>query len=145
MKTKVKWNKKLGVVSDELIQLSPPIGIKKRKLDSFERDMEFNKKVIPEMDTFDLDNPIWGAYSKLIEGATNIPVARLHRKVENVRAALNNENEWWQRLAVGLGWSKWDVGIENKEVEAVKKQLKQDNKKTKTRGRSRGRKRGGTR
>ena len=83
------------------------------------------------MDTFDLDNPIWYAYAQLIEGATNIPVARLHRKVENVRAALNSENEWWQRLAVGLGWSKWDVGIENKEVEAVKEKIKKQKKENK--------------
>jgi len=126
-----KWNKQLDTISEELIQLSPPIGIKKRKLDGFEKSLEFNKKVIPEMDTFDLDNPIWGAYAQLIEGATNIPVARLHRKVENVRAALNSENEWWQRLAVGLGWSKWDVGIENKEVEAVKEKIKKQKKENK--------------
>ena len=126
-----KWNKQLDTISEELIQLSPPIGIKKRKLDSFEKTLEFNKKVIPEMDTFDLDNPIWYAYAQLIEGATNIPVARLHRKVENVRAALNSENEWWQRLAVGLGWSKWDVGIENKEVEAIKEKIKKQKKENK--------------
>jgi len=129
------WGKKLGVISDEVMQLSPPIGIKLRKLDSFERTMEFNKKVIPEMDTFDINNPMWRAYAQLVEGATNIPVARLFRKVENINAALDAENQWWQRVAVSLGWSKWDVGIENKEVEAVKKQLKEDNKKTKTRGR----------
>jgi len=126
-----KWNKQLDTISEELIQLSPPIGIKKRKLDGFEKTLEYNKKVIPEMDTFDIDNPIWYAYAQLIEGATNIPVARLHRKVENVRAALNSENEWWQRLAVGLGWSKWDVGIENKEVEAVKEKIKEQKKKIK--------------
>ena len=126
-----KWNKQLDTISEELIQLSPPIGIKKRKLDGFEKTLEYNKKVIPEMDTFDIDNPIWYAYAQLIEGATNIPVARLHRKVENIRAALNSENEWWQRLAVGLGWSKWDVGIENKEVEAVKEKIKEQKKKIK--------------
>ena len=136
------WGKKLGVISDEVMQLSPPIGIKLRKLDSFERTMEFNKKVIDKMDTFDINNPMWRAYAQLVEGATNIPVARLFRKVENINAALDAENQWWQRVAVALGWSKWDVGIENKEVEAVKKQLKEDNKKTKTRGRvRRGRKR----
>tara|TARA_A100001515_G_scaffold85956_1_gene68282 strand:- start:117 stop:8438 length:8322 start_codon:yes stop_codon:yes gene_type:complete len=118
------WGKKLGVISDELLQLSPPIGIKARKLDNFERTMEFNKKVIPEMDTFDINNPMWSAYAELVEGATNIPVARLHRKVENIRAALDNENAYWQRVALGLGWGKWELGIENKEVEAIKKELK---------------------
>jgi hypothetical protein len=122
------WGRKLGVISDELLQISPPVGIKIRKLDSFEKTMAFNQKVIPEMDTFDLDNPIWDAYGNLIEGATNIPVARLNRKVENVRSALNSENEWWQRLALGLGWSKWELGIEDKEINEVKKQINRSNK-----------------
>ena len=125
------WNKKLGVISNELLQISPPIGIKKRKLDKFEETMLYNKKVIPEMNTFDIDNPVWGAYAQLVEGATNIPVNRLHTKVQNVRAALDTENAWWQRLATGLGWNKWDVGIENKEIKAVKEDLKINNKKRK--------------
>jgi len=133
------WGKQLGVISDELLQLSPPIGIKLRKLDSFERTMEYNKKVIPEMDTFDIDNPVWDAYSNLVEGLTNVPVARLLRKVENVRSALDSENAWWQRVALGLGWSKWELGIEDKEIEEVKEQIKKTNKTvnrdTKTRGR----------
>jgi len=122
------WGRKLGVISDELLQISPPVGIKIRKLDSFEKTMQFNKKVIPEMDKLDIDNPIWDAYGNLIEGATNVPVARLLRKVENVRSALNSENAWWQRLALALGWSKWELGIEDKEIEEVKKRIKKTNK-----------------
>ena len=37
-----------------------------------------NKKVIDEMDTFDINNPIWDAYSQIIEAATNVPLARLY-------------------------------------------------------------------
>ena len=122
------WGRKLGVISDELLQISPPVGIKIRKLDSFEKTMAFNQKVIPEMDTFDLDNPIWDAYGNLVEGATNVPVARLLRKVENVRSALNSENAWWQRVALGLGWSKWELGIEDKEIKEVKERIKNTNK-----------------
>ena len=96
----------------ELLQLSPPVGIKARKYRSYEKTMLYNKKDIENMKTFDIDNPMWEAYAQLVEGATNVPVARLHRKVENLQAALDTENEWWQRLAVALGWSKWDVGIE---------------------------------
>ena len=122
------WGKQLGVISDELLQISPPVGIKIRKLDSFEKTMQYNKKVIPEMETFDIDNPIWDAYGNLIEGATNVPVARLLRKVENVRSALNSENAWWQRLALGLGWSKWELGIEDKEINEIKERIKNTNK-----------------
>ena len=123
------WGKQLGVISDELLQLSPPVGIKLRKLDSFEKTMEYNKKVIPEMDTFDIDNPMWDAYGNLVEGLTNVPVARLLRKVENVKTALDSENAWWQRLALALGWSKWELGIEDKEINEVKKQINKTNKK----------------
>jgi len=122
------WGKQLGVISDELLQLSPPIGIKIRKLDSFEKTMEYNKKIIPEMDTFDIDNPMWDAYGNLIEGLTNVPVARLNRKVENVRSAIDSENAWWQRLALALGWSKWELGIEDKEIKEVKERIKKNNK-----------------
>ena len=125
------WGKQLGVISDELLQLSPPIGIKIRKLDSFEKTMEYNKKVIPEMDTFDIDNPMWDAYGNLIEGLTNIPVARLNRKVENVRSAIDSENAWWQRLALALGWSKWDVGIKEEKKEIKSKDNQEDKKEEK--------------
>ena len=123
------WGKEDNIIVQEILQLSPPIGIKARKISSYEKTMQYNKKVIPEMDTFDIDNPMWDAYANLIEGTTNVPVARLYRKVDNVRAALDSENKWWQRTAVGLGWSKWDVGIEDKEVNAVKERIKNNNKK----------------
>ena len=80
------------------------------------------------MDTFDIDNPALDAYGNLIEGATNVPVARLLRKVENVRSALDSENKWWQRLALALGWSKWELGIEDKEINEIKERIKKTNK-----------------
>ena len=36
--------------------------------------------VIKEMETFDIDNPVWSAVTNVIEGVTNIPVNRLYRK-----------------------------------------------------------------
>ena len=130
---KKDWGKEDNVVMMEMLQLSPPIGIKARKLSSAQKTMDFNKKVIEEMDTFDIDNPVYSAIGNLIEATTNIPLARLHRKTMNLREAANAENEWWQRLSMALGWSRWDVGVENKEVEAVKKEIKQRNK---TRGKA---------
>ena len=69
-----------------------------------------------------------GCLCNLVEGLTNVPVARLLRKVENVRTALDSENAWWKRLALGLGWSKWELGIEDKEIKEVKEQIKKTNK-----------------
>ena len=126
---KKDWGKEDNVVMMEMLQLSPPIGIKARKLSSAQKTMDFNKKVIEEMDTFDIDNPVYSAISNLVEATTNIPLARLHRKTMNLREAANAENEWWQRLAMSLGWSRWDVGVENKEVENIKQKIKQRGKK----------------
>ena len=118
------WGKEDNVVMMEMLQLSPPVGIKARKLSSAEKTLAYNEKVIKEMETFDIDNPVWDAVGNIVEATTNIPMARLHRKTMNLREAANAENEWWQRLAVSLGWSRWDVGIENREVEDVKKKIK---------------------
>ena len=123
------WNASTDVLMSELLQLSPPLGIKARKLSSAEKTMKYNKEVIKEMETFDIDNPVWDAVSNVIEGTTNIPVHRLHRKVENLRGAQNAENEWWQRLFLGLGWGKWELGVEDREVETIKKDIKKRNKK----------------
>ena len=125
---KKDWGKEDNIIMMELLQLSPPIGIKARKYRSYEKTMDYNKKVIDEMDTFDVNNPIWDAYSQIIEAATNVPLARLYRKVDNLRAAVDTENAWWQRLATGLGWSRWDVGVKDKEVEEVKERIKKSNK-----------------
>ena len=115
----------------ELLQISPPIGIKIRKISGAERTIDWNTDVIKEMETFDIDNPLWDAVTSAIEGVTNVPLNRLHRKIQNLRAASDSENAWWQRVAVALGWSKWDVGIEDKEVQEVKKKLKKDKSKKK--------------
>ena len=43
----------------EMLNVSPPLGIKARKLVNAEKTLNYNKKVIDEMETFDIDNPQW--------------------------------------------------------------------------------------
>ena len=86
------------------------------------------------METFDIDNPLWDAITSSTEAITNIPLNRLHRKVQNLRGAADSENAWWQRIALSLGWNKWDVGIEDSEKiievkETVKEKKKIESKK----------------
>ena len=115
----------------ELLQISPPIGIKVRKISGAEKTADWNKDVMKEMETFDIDNPLWDAVTSGTEAITNVPVNRLHRKIQNIRGAIDSENAWWQRVAMVLGWNKWDLGIEDKEVEEVKKKIKKDKSKKK--------------
>ena len=114
--------------SYELLQVSPPIGIKIRKIRRAEKNLEWNKDVITELPLDNLDNPIYETSAAYIEGFTNIPTARLLRKVQNISAALDSENKWWQRVAIGLGWSRWDVGVTDNEIKEARNAIRENNK-----------------
>ena len=42
---------------------------------------------------------------------TNIPLDRAIQKINNLRAVASNSSENWQKVAMLLGWSTWDVGL----------------------------------
>jgi len=98
----------------EFLNLSPPIGIKARQIMSGSKTLNWNEDKIKNMPLYDLDNPIWEAGFNYTQAFTNIPLARLHTKVNNLREATNSDNEAWQRIALFLGWSKWNLGIKSK-------------------------------
>jgi hypothetical protein len=129
----VKYNPDESSVLMEMLNVSPVIGIKGREISNAEKTLNYNKKVIKEMETFDIDNPMWSAVTNYIEGTTNIPVNRLYKKTQNVRQSLNNEHAAWQRVLMFLGWSQYNLGIKNPEVEKVKAKLKKPKKKKKER------------
>ena len=108
----------------EALNVSPPIGIKASKLLRSQRAYFWNEDVIKHMNTLDIDNPIWEAVGLFTEATTNVPLNRLHKKANNIRGALNAENEAWQRVALSLGWSAWDLGIENKKMDEIKDMVK---------------------
>ena len=119
----------------ELLQLSPPIGIKARKLQSAEKTLKYNAKEIENMSLLDIENPVYEAGASATEALTNVPVSRLYNKTRNVSDAMNSEFEWWQRLAMGLGWSRWNLGVTEEEI-------KQEKQNVRTRSRSTQRTRG---
>ena len=123
-----KGNSNVYDVMAEALQVSPPIGIKARKLVQAERDLVWKKKLIDEMDTFDIENPIWSAYTSYIEGVTNVPLNRMYNKTMNMREALDNQNSAFERLLMFSGWSKWNLGIE--EVKKSKTKSKFGTKKS---------------
>ena len=92
----------------ELINLSPPISSKIRKVRSAGRTFDWNKKEIKEKG-FALDNPAYLAIGQLISATTNLPVDRGIKKLTNIKDALDTENADWMRIANILGWSKWEL------------------------------------
>jgi len=108
----------------EMLNLSPPIGIKARKLYGATQTWEYNEDVIKEMG-WDIDNPIYSSVFGVVEATTNIPLQRMYSKLMNVREAMNSDHELWQRIAMFLGWSQWNLGIKNEEIEQVKQEIKE--------------------
>jgi len=130
------FNPDESAVIMEMFNLSPPLGIKARKLVNAEKTLNYNKKIIKEMETFDIDNPMWSAVTNYVEGITNIPVNRLYNKVQNARQSFNNQNSAFQRVLMFLGWSQYNLGIENEKIEEVKEKVKTKSKTTKTKTKS---------
>ena len=123
------YNADESAVLMEMLNVSPPLGIKARKLVNAEKTLNYNKKVINEMETFDIDNPQWSAVTNYIEATTNVPLNRLYNKTQNVRQSLNSQHEAHQRALMFSGWSQWNLGIENEKIEQFKKDLKKKKKK----------------
>ena len=107
------YNADESAVLMEMLNVSPPLGIKARKLVNAEKTLNYNKKTIDEMETFDIDNPMWSAVTSYTEATTNIPLNRLYNKTQNVRESLNNQHDALERVLLFSGWSKWNLGIED--------------------------------
>jgi hypothetical protein len=98
--------------------MSPPIGSKLRKTYSALQQTKYDKDLIAARGWGVMQDgrvhlgPMYSVTGKLVEVGTNFPMDRLVNKVENVSQAFNSENTAMQRLATGMGYSPWTVGIE---------------------------------
>ena len=92
----------------EMLDISPPVSSKIGKLRSAGRTWDWNKKEIMEKG-WSLDNPAWLASGQVVSAATNIPLDRGIRKLQNLKDASDAENEEWMRVANALGWAKWEL------------------------------------
>ena len=95
----------------ELLNVSPPLGSKIRKLVSAGRTRKKSRKLMDKMSMLDYDNPVWEATGNVVEATTNIPMARVIRKIDNLREAFNSNNTTMNRIMLALGWSSWDLGV----------------------------------
>jgi predicted kinase len=111
----------------QLLGFSPPIGSKVRKIYGAIQTEQFNKGV-SEKRGLTLDNPTWSSWGNVIEGFTNVPLGRMSNKLLNIDNALDSQNQWWERAALLLGWNTWDLGIKDPDIEAARKEVKQDKK-----------------
>lgn len=115
-------------IAQEALNLSPPIGAKVRKIVQAYKMKEFGRTATRDKLKFRLENPKLAAAAALIEGATNIPTQRLLNKANNLEEAITSDHETWKRVAMVLGWSRWELGLKDEEVEAAREEVKEEKK-----------------
>jgi hypothetical protein len=112
------------------LSVSPAVGSKSSKLYSAIQTKKFEQDVINERGWSVMDNgrlslsPNYKILGGLTAATTNIPLDRVVDKVNNVSEALDSKNQAWQRIALGLGWKSFDVGLKNEEYDLIKAEAK---------------------
>ena len=70
---------------------------------------------------FKLGNPSLEASLLTIEAITNAPLHGWHQNAFNIKHALSDDYEMWQRAHMLGGWTPFQVGIESEKKKKKKK------------------------
>jgi hypothetical protein len=105
----------------KLLQLSPPISSKISKIRQAAYQFDSKKRREEIFDKgFSLDNPAYEAAAKVISATTNLPLDRVLNKVNNIEAALSEDAETWQIIAMLAGWPEWQIMPKSKKDKSNK-------------------------
>ena len=97
----------------QLLNIAPPLGSKYRKIAGGLKAYDFTTVDAAIKKGISLDNPAIRGGARITEGLTNLPLDRLLIKLDNIQGALDQDNENWQRVGMGLGWQDWQLGIKD--------------------------------
>ena len=105
----------------DLFGFSPPLDSKVRKLTSGLNTLSWEREKMKQ-EGFNLNNPAYLAFAQVLAGLTNVPLDRAIQKINNLRAVTSDSSAKWQKVALLMGWSAWDLGlpyygVEDKEVQ----------------------------
>jgi len=95
---------------NDLFGFSPPLDAKIRKLNSGLNTLSWEREKMAQ-EGYNLNNPAYLAYAQILAGLTNIPLDRAIQKINNLRAATSDSSAKWQKVALLMGWSTWDLGL----------------------------------
>ena len=108
------------------LQISPPIGSKVSKINSFLQTEYYERDVIAERG-FDVVidgkfqlSPSYKMIGSLTAATLNLPLDRAVDEINSITEAFDTRNTQWQRLALGLGWRSWDAGVKIEEHDLIK-------------------------
>jgi hypothetical protein len=103
------------------LTVSPPLYSKATKL----RGVGYSLRSVTKDNIFEpkLDNPALTAAAQFSSATINLPLDRALRKARNIEAAMGDEAEYWQRVALLLGWGEWELGMQTDKKKAPTKQI----------------------
>ena len=109
-----------GKVIIELLNISPAVGIKARKIYGAMENYKFNKKILDKIGYDNPNHPYYQIGGNLVSAAFNFPLDRVLTKVSNIKAITQQDAEAWQRTALFLGYNSWDIGLKDPEIEKAR-------------------------
>jgi hypothetical protein len=105
-------------IAEDLLNLSPPIGSKFGMLDAAGDRLKYNRDTPFK---FELGNGKLEAALMTIQATSNAPVYAPYQNINNMKHALSDQYETWQRVLMGAGWTPYNVGIELENKKKSKK------------------------
>ena len=115
----------------EILNLSPPVGSKVRKINNAIKAKDYNKEVVKEQG-WDVTlkgkvnlSPSYQVIASLTEAITNLPLERAVVEIDRIVEVLDARNTTFQRVALALGYRTWDVNAKNEERDLVKIEAKE--------------------
>jgi hypothetical protein len=110
-----KERSKYANVGYNIMDMAPPIDSKVSKLRSAGLKLDYEMDQIKEKGFLDPTNPAYMSLGQVVSATTNVPLDRLFIKYNNIEAALREDTEDWQRIALLLGWTEWQLGMLDKD------------------------------
>jgi len=109
----------------KLLEFSPAIKSKLSKIKGAAYPFDSKKRRKEVFDKgFSLDNPAFEAAAKVISATANIPLDRLLYKYDNMKEAVSDETEWWQKIALISGWPSWQINPDGTDASRKTKKKK---------------------
>jgi len=105
----------------KLLEFSPAIKSKLSKIRSAAYPFDSKKRRAEVFEKgFSLDNPAYESLAKVITATTNLPLDRLFTKVNNIKGALDEDQEAWKSVAMILGWPEWQLSNNKDRKQALR-------------------------
>ena len=122
--------------ANEMLNFSPPIDIKLSKLRQAGLTWKYEGYKHDDAN-WGIDDPAYKSAAYVISGLTNVPLDRLISKSENVRSAIEDEQQTWKRVSLLLGWRDYQLNSTEERKEYVTSQ-KEAKKKYRTKMKNKG-------